>query len=206
MSKTQRIRAHYEPRIIPGRANFDILDWASRESQVIRFDVLAANVDLAGKSLLDVGCGLGDLWAFLKARDIPMAYTGVDLAEKMAAAARDRHTDADFQCGDVFAGGMFEPGSFDVVFGSGVFNLDLGNNAEFLPGAIARLLELAGECLVFNLLHKRAAGGGPYFYFDPKQVRPMLAALPCRTRIISDYLPNDFTVVCRKRQVVGHRS
>ena len=115
MSKTQEIRAHYAPRIIPGRDNYDILDWASRESQLIRFDVLAANVDLVGKSLLDVGCGLGDLWAFLKARDISVAYTGVDLAEKMVAAARDRHRDADFQCGDVFAGGMFEPSSGDTI-------------------------------------------------------------------------------------------
>ena len=204
MSKRQEIRAHYEPRIIPGRDNYDVLDWASQRSQLARFEVLAANVDLAGKSLLDVGCGLGDLWAFLKARDIRVAYTGVDLVAKMAAAARDRHADADFQCGDVFAGDMFAPGGFDVVFASGVFNLDLGNNAEFLPGAIARLFELAGEYLVFNLLHKRAAGGPPYFYFDPKQVRPMLADLPCRIRIIDDYLPNDFTVICRKE--AGPRS
>lgn len=207
MSKREEIHAHYEPRMIPGRANFDILDWASPESQLTRFEVLAANVDLAGKSLLDVGCGLGDLWAFLKARGIPVAYMGVDLVEKMVAAARDGHGDADFHCGDVFAGDMFEPGSFDVVFSSGVFNLDLGNNVEFLPGAIARLLDLAGECLVFNLLHKRAsAGGAPYFYFDPKQVRPILAGLPCRSRILSNYLPNDFTVICDKRQGLGPSS
>ncbi len=198
MSKRQKIRAHYEPRIIAGRDNYDVLDWASPRSQVARFEVLTANVDLAGKSLLDVGCGLGDLWAFLKVRGIRVAYTGVDLVLEMATAARNSHTDADFQCADVFAGRMFAPGGFDVVFASGVFNLDLGNNAEFLPPAIARLLELAGEYLVFNLLHKRAAGGPPYFYFDPKQVRRMLADLPCRTRIIDDYLPNDFTVVCVK--------
>ena len=130
-----------------------------------------------------------------------MTYTGVDIVEKMVAAARDDHDDADFHCGDVFAGDMFEPGGFDVVFSSGVFNLDLGNNAEFLPGAIARLLDLTREYLVFNLLHKRAAGGGPYFYFDPDQVRPILAALPCRSRILSNYLPNDFTVICRKEAV-----
>ena len=200
MSKRHEIRAHYEPRIVPGRANYDVLDWASQQSQLARFEVLVANVDLAGKSLLDVGCGLGDLWGFLKDRDIRVAYTGVDLVEKMVAAARDRHGDGHFECGDVFAEDMFKPGGFDVVFGSGIFNLDLGNNAEFLPGAIARLLELAGEYLVFNLLHKHAAReAGPYFYFDPKQVRAILADLPCRSRIIDHYLPNDFTVICHSR-------
>ncbi len=198
MSKSEEIHEHYEPRIAPGRPHYDVLDWASESSQVSRFEVLVANTDLAGKSLLDVGCGLGDLWAFLKDRNIPVAYTGVDLVQKMVAAARDGHGDAAFHCGDVFGGDMFEPGSFDVVFSSGVFNLDLGNNAEFLPGAISRLLDLAGESLVFNLLHKRAAGGSPYFYFDPDQIRPILADLPCRTRILSDYLPNDFTVICVK--------
>ena len=68
MSKIKKIRRHYEHRITPERENFDVLDWACAESQQTRFAVLADNVELAGRSLLDIGCGLGDLRTFLDER------------------------------------------------------------------------------------------------------------------------------------------
>ncbi|MCK4603030.1 MAG: class I SAM-dependent methyltransferase [Phycisphaerae bacterium] len=199
MSKRKQIRSHYEWRISRLRENHDILDWADAESQAARFSVLVENVDPDGKSLLDVGAGLGDLASFLEQRKISVGYTGVDLLEKMVAEARRRHPDAKFLCADVFTNDCFKPGSFDVVFCSGIFNLNLGNNLLFLPGAIRRLLGLSRDWVVFNLLHKRAAHREEkYFHYDPAEVLAILEPLPCQMRIIDDYLPNDFTLICRK--------
>jgi SAM-dependent methyltransferase len=198
MSK-DRIRKHYEPLIgddVPGHR---AADWSDEFAQQIRFAVLGDNVELAGRSLLDVGCGTGDLWAFLHEREIETDYLGVDLVDKAIAEARRRHPDGRFEVVDVFQPGIFEPGSFDVVFSSGAFNLDLGNNREFLPAAVARLIELAREVTAFNLLHARAASTYSHcFYWQPEEVRDMLADLCGRVEIIDDYLMNDFTVICRK--------
>lgn len=199
MSRTRKIRSHYEHRITSERENFDVLDWSCAESQQTRFAVLADNVDLAGASLLDIGCGLGDLWAFLNERGIDVDYTGVDILEKMVLAARDRHTDARFIRADVFGADPFGGRTFDVVFCSGAMNLNLGNNRRFLPVAVARMLELANRTAVVNLLHARAAASDrTYFYHDPGDVGQLLSHLPCEIRIIQDYLPNDFTVICSK--------
>lgn len=199
MGRRGRIRRYYERRLLTRRQHFAVLDWADAASQQARFQVLADNVPLAGKSLLDVGCGLGDLWAFLKSRSIPTAYLGVDLVEKMAASAARLHPDGEFLCADVFADHAFDQRRFDVVFASGAFNLDLGNNMEFLPVALERLLSLAREFLVFNLLHHRAPRKYEHCaYYDPGQVLSLLEPMPCQARLIDDYLPNDFTVICRK--------
>ena len=199
MSRKKAIHSHYEPRISSGRQNFDVLDWRDAASQRARFQVLIDHVALDGKSLLDVGCGLGDLWAFLKAREIPVRYTGVDLIEKMVAAARQRRPGGRFLCRDVFAGAAAGMGPFDVVFSSGAFNLELGNNMEFLARAVPRLLDLAGQTLAFNLLHTRTRDKYDHCaYYDPDDVLAVLAPLPCEVRILDDYLPNDFTVLCRK--------
>jgi len=199
MSRKKAIHRHYEPRIQIGRENYDILDWSDARSQRARFEVLADRVDLAGRSLLDVGCGLGDLWAFLKERGLPVRYTGVDLVARMVQEARRRQPDATFLCADVFADAPPDLGTFDVVFGSGVFNLELGNTAAFLPRAVRRLLDLAGQTVVVNLLHHRAEPRyGHCAYHDPRDVLNLLTPLPCRIEIIDDYLPNDFTVICRK--------
>jgi SAM-dependent methyltransferase len=195
MSK-RAIGAHYEPRIASGRANYVVLDWASPASQEARFQVLADGVDLRGKSVLDVGAGLGDLWAFLRRRNVPVQYTGVDILEKMVLEARRQHPQARFEHADVFKDNPFSQ-PFDVVFCSGTFNLNLGNNRRFLPKALKRLFELAGQVVVFNLLHQRARTRDRlYAYYDPDEVLDMLKEFPCTVRLRDDYLPNDFTVIC----------
>jgi len=195
------IRAHYNHRISPDRPNYDVLDWASEGSQQARFEVLADNVDLEGLALLDVGCGLGDLLAYLESRNLRLEYTGVDLLEEMVQAARQRHPHGRFVCADVFSNdNPFAQESFDVVFCSGIFNLNLGNNEQFLAAALGRLMELSRDYTVFNLLHARQLQqDATYAYYHPSAVRTMLDALPCSYRLIDDYLPNDFTVVCRRQ-------
>lgn len=198
MSKKKEIGSHYEPRLTDLTENYDILDWASASSQEARFAVLADNVELAGKSLLDVGCGLGDLWAYLCRRGIAVDYLGIDILEKMVQAARQRHPEARFEQADIFAADALPAAGYDVVFCSGALNLNLGNNRKFLPMAIARLGRLTRQYLVFNLLHHRAAGGMErYFYYDPEDVRSLLAGAWPSVCILDHYLPNDFTVICR---------
>jgi SAM-dependent methyltransferase len=199
VDEIEKIRAHYEHRIARRRPGHEVVDWASEASQRARFAVLAANVDLEGKSLLDVGCGMGDLWGFLRQRGIGAAYTGIDLLAKMVAAARRRYPRACFACRDVFAADFVVRETFDVVFCSGLFNLNLGNNEEFLPQALRRLLELSRETTVFNLLHERAAYDRVrYYHYHPQDVLEIVAPLVAEARVIDDYLPNDFTVICRK--------
>ncbi len=204
MSKDRHIRDHYEPRITPERETYDILDWGSAASQRARFGALADNVDLAGKSILDVGCGLGDLLAFLADRGLETNYTGVDIVAKMIAAARQRQPAGRFICADLFTAETpdeFAGKKFDVVFCSGTFNLDLGNNRRFLPRAVGRLLELACEYVVFNLLHDRADDKYDHCaYFDPAEVLTVLHPMADDIRLIDDYLHNDFTVICRPRR------
>ncbi len=200
MSKKNIIRSHYEPRVRGDRENYDVLDWSDSAGQRARFEALVRCVELTDRRLLDVGCGLGDLWDFLKGRNIPVDYTGVDIVEKMVYAARQMYPGARFECTDVFAPDSLPGRRFDVVFCSGVFNLDLGNNIEFVPRAAGRMLELADEAAVFNLLHHRAPSRYDHcFYYDPAEVVEAIAPLGCTIQIVDDYLPSDFTVICRRR-------
>jgi len=204
MSKRDAIHAHYDHRFSPDKANHEVLDWASAASQRRRFEVLTENVDLRGLSLLDVGCGLGDLLAFLQQRRIEVDFTGVDILQRMVDHCRDRFDTGRFLRADIFSDDAFAPGEFDLVFVSGAFNLDLGNNLEFLPTAIGRLMELSGRYVAFNLLHARWPNHEPgYFFYEPDFVLRLLARHEVDVKLIDDYLPNDFTVICRKKTADG---
>jgi len=208
LSKKRAIRNHYESRISPEREGFEIGDWADAESQRLRFAVLADNVPLDGRSLLDVGCGTGDLWDFLARRALSVDYTGVDIVDAVVEEARRRHPGVRFVCADVFSADPFDGAHFDVAFCSGTFNLDLGNNREFLPAALKRLFEVSTRYVVFNLLHHRARRRYEHcVYHDPEEATALVRPFGCDTRVVDDYLPNDFTVICKKPAQArsGHR-
>ena len=197
MSRKAHIRNHYEPRLEALSEHFDILDWADAASQQARFEVLVRSVDLRRRSLLDVGCGLGDLWDFLRRRRLGVDYTGVDILERMIQAAQKAYPRAHFIAGDVFTEDLFPGRRFDVTFCSGVFNLNLGNNRDFLARALGRLMELTSRVAVFNLLHERAPHRHEHcFYYNPADVCELVTSLDCRCQIVDDYLPNDFTMLC----------
>src|SRR5688572_31025014 len=63
--KWAEMRAHYDALVARHGLSHKALDWGSRDSQELRFSVLAAIADLRGCSVLDVGCGLADFCAFL---------------------------------------------------------------------------------------------------------------------------------------------
>ncbi len=200
MKAADRIRSHYEHRIDPERKSFDVLDWASARSQHKRFEVLVKNVPLEGLSLLDVGCGLGDLCRFLKQRKITVDYTGLDLLEKMVAEARRRCPGGQF-----IVGNLFDPqvnaiqGIWDVSFASGVFNLNLGNNESFVAAAIPRMMQHSRRKVVFNMLHQRQQfEAHRYYYSHPDAILGMLEPTGWDIKILDDYLPNDFTVICTR--------
>ena len=199
MKPIQRIRRHYTPNLRRGGANHEVLDWASAESQQARFEVLAREVDLAGRSLLDVGCGLGDLAGFLQERGIEVNYTGIDVLPEMLERARLAHPQLPFVEADLFQGDSpFAAKSFDVVFCSGALNLNLDNNLAFAARALPTMFALCRQALVVNFLHARArAYDARYFHYDPAEMVDILESLCASVRLVDDYLPHDFTLIAR---------
>ena len=199
-----RIRRHYEARVAPHRETYDILDWSSREAQEVRFAVLLKVLRqnfAAGQRfrLLDVGCGMTDLAAFLDRHRVPLRYVGTDITLGVLAEARRRSPQRCLVAADVFTAPPFAARAFDVAYCSGVFNLSLGNNDDFALAALPRLLHLAGTVAVANFLHRRCRRQYEHcHYFDPEVLRAAMVQRGLCVTLIDDYLENDFTLVLRR--------
>ncbi len=198
--KKRFIQMHYEDRISDDMDHHQILGWESKDAQQARFKVLTDNIILTGKRLLDVGCGLGDLYKYLKESSIKCRYTGVDISEKMILRASRVHPDAEFYFRDVFEGEhLFEENSFDIVYSSGIFNLNLGNNLDFLSDAVRIFHFMSSSYTVFNLLSEKSANKeSQYYYYNIEQISELIKKYFSNYKIVEYYLENDFTVIGKK--------
>ncbi|WP_010250620.1 class I SAM-dependent methyltransferase [Acetivibrio cellulolyticus] len=201
-NRKKYIEAYYKPNMGKGLPDFKVLGWESKEAQDMRFETLRANVDLKNKKVLDVGCGLGNLLEYLNSNGINVEYTGVDIIEDMIESVKQKNLIGEFYCMDIFKQHHFESRSFDVIYTSGIFNLNMGNNMEFLMRALGCFINLSKSIIAFNLLDKNSPGKEDiYYYYDPEEVAAMMERQYPQIKnikIVRGYLNNDFTIISRK--------
>lgn len=129
--------------------------WRTASSQRVRLETLASVGGLRGKKILDVGCGLGALWAYLREQGVRADYTGVDLFAPVIAEAAKAHPDAVFETRNILAR-PFGRARFDFVFLSGVFNVKIRDNWKYMRALLSVSLRQAREAVAFNVLNAEA--------------------------------------------------
>ncbi len=196
------VRAMYARKVDNFREGHHAQGWSSRASQRKRFAALADVADLRGASVLDAGCGLADLYAYLEERGIAQSvrYTGLDFTPRMIERARARFPNLAFVQGDASAPDTPLPAS-DYVLASGLFSYMVNDQARF-EATLTRLWETARRGVAFNVLSTLAdkttremTAAAGLFAADPLETfRFCRAALSPWVTLRHDYLPHDFTI------------
>src|SRR4051812_34269584 len=104
------------------------LQWYTYRSAALRFRELITDVPIENKSILDVGCGMGDLLPFLYAKSPDFRYLGVDVSEDFINIAKKRYEGHEFMVADPFKKDLGR--TFDIVLLSGVLNIKVPNYVE----------------------------------------------------------------------------
>ena len=173
--------------------NWRGLGWQSQRSQRRRFAVLSEVGPLANARVLDIGCGVGDLYNYLLRRRIPVNYTGFDILPEMVAHARRRYPEAQFEVRDVLQG--LGPERFDYVLCSGAFNVNFGRNLIAVQEVLAELLRGCSRGVAINFLSTRARERDAIlFNYEPETLFAYCQTLTPHVRLLEGYLANDFTL------------
>lgn len=191
-----RVIEYYTRRLQEYGAEPRAVDWGSAQSQALRFSILCAVGTLDGASVLDVGCGLGDLYGYLRTVGVNVEYTGYDITPALLEAARIRFPEgrflkrniADLSETDLKAG-------WDYVIASGIFYLRQQDPDAYLREMVGRLARLARRGVAFNTLSARAPDkSAAEYYAEPAMVLGACLDLTSRVVLRHDYMPHDFTV------------
>jgi SAM-dependent methyltransferase len=175
--------------------NAEGVHWRSADSQRVRFEVLRGLLpdDLSPITLVDVGCGLGDLYGFLSARgDYPRRYIGLDAVQAMVERARQRTGCPILHC-DVLTDPL--PAA-DWYLASGAMALLTPDETRFF---IERCLAQVSAGLVFNLLKGRHQST-TFNYLLPEVIEGWASELDVDVEIVDGYLSGDFSAALRHRR------
>lgn len=174
------------------------MQWANYKAAAARYRQLVSDLNLESKTILDAGCGMGDLLPYIYAQAHDFTYLGVDVTPEFIAIARKRYDGEEFQVANPFDEDFTQ--KFDIVISSGVMNSASSNWLEERQHMIMKLFTLANEALVFNM-----AGGfeprkntAKVAYADPHAIVAFCRTLTPKVILKAHYHPKDFTVVLFK--------
>jgi len=177
------------------------LFWESRGVQKTRFRVLTEIGIRSGDSVLDIGCGFGDLEGFLQGQGLTVGYTGIDLSPEIVDRAVELHPDATILAGELFDFD-WPPHAFDWVLLSGTLNWQLHDDGAYARRLIARMFELCRKGVAFNMLdarHPDMKAQAEFVAFDPDAMLAFCRNITAECRCRTDYLDHDFTIyMCRE--------
>lgn len=173
------------------------LNWGSRQSQEMRFDLFAQLDNLNQKSILDIGCGLGDFYNWLESNTIQTDYKGIDITPKMIEKAKERFPDANFAVENILESNTNK--KYDYVVASGIFYLVEQEPFEFMKKMIQKMFAIAEKGIAFNSLSSWADQKHENeFYANPSEVIDFCRTLSRKVVLKHHYHPADFTVYLYK--------
>jgi SAM-dependent methyltransferase len=183
--------------------------WSDRLQQLVAFEALAGVGPLCGRetvSVLDVGCGLGDFFGFLRGQGFAGRYTGVDLLPEFVAAARSRY--ADETAGDdatckFLVGDILDPdlrlSPHDYVVASGLFDYLTPDSDSRLSRTLDRLFALCRRGVAWNLLNVAPPDRDDLYRPPAATLLPLCARSTPWFVVRGDYDPHALTFYLYKR-------
>jgi len=195
----ENLKLYYQSLYAQHGSAPESLGW-TKGKQRLRYAQLVGNVELQGKRILDVGCGFGDLFAFVAQHtNGNFSYTGIDAVAQFIDEASQKYSDprASFLEGD-FATYDFGD-EFDIVVASGTFNLSGGltykDSLESVGGLLEKMWRLSGDFAAADFLTDQVDYTEPHLvYFAPADILNRIAKFTRRFELHKEMLPFEYAV------------
>lgn len=189
----ERIAAYYDRLVAEHGYSVRARDASTPEGLAVRYRALSEVADLSNRRVLEVGCGFGDLGAYLTAKFPGVDYSGIDLSPAMIETGRRVHPSLRLQQADVLE--LDRGLTFDVVLAQGVFYL-LGEKAQRKMQTLIRcMFERCRVAVAFCSISAWAESKDEgEFYPDPLDTLAYCRSVTPWVGLRHDYHPGDFTV------------
>jgi 2-polyprenyl-3-methyl-5-hydroxy-6-metoxy-1,4-benzoquinol methylase len=181
--------------------NYDFVGWGSKKSQMIRFYQLEKFCNIEKKTILDIGCGRGDFFKYLKRKKIK-SFTGIDMNKDFVNFCEKKYKSKNVKFFNKNFLDLKFKKKYDIVFMSGLLNLPFDNNFETLEKIIFKMFNLSKYCILFNFLSTQS---NKIFvnqnYYDATKILKLVEKISNNYLLNSNYLSHDKTFIVFKKHL-----
>jgi SAM-dependent methyltransferase len=175
------------------------LKWQSQKAAEQRYRQIISGISFNGESVLDVGCGFGDLIPWLK-KSGKISYTGIDLMPEFIKVARERYPEYCFIVGNYFHNPLKE--KFDIIIACGCLNSNVKDNLIWRQKAIKTMFEHSCKAVIFNMAgchpQPTTAAKSNVWFADSVEILKYCLTLSPKVIFRSHYAKREFTIFCFK--------
>ncbi len=165
---TNNIKAHYTNLFKQHGRSPKAVQYVSSEDQFKRFDILCTHLTPTS-SVIDLGCGLGDMLVYLRQNGFEGNYLGADFVDNFITKNKQHYAadqKAKFITFDMLKDKL--PNGYDHIILSGVFNNVMKDNDAFMKIALKEMFDKAQLGISFNMLSTYVDfQDEELYYFDP---------------------------------------
>jgi SAM-dependent methyltransferase len=184
-----RIIERYNKRLSKLGPVFEALASGTEERRKMRFSILKEIGVSNGDSVLDLGCGFGDLYQYFKDEGIEVKYTGIDINPELIENAKIKFPNAEFRVLDIQ---QEDPGKFDYVLSTSCFNLKLQGeeNYEFVTKLLTSAFQSAKKGVAVDFMTSYVDFKGnaeEAFYYSPEEIFRISKGITKRVSLRHDY-------------------
>tara|TARA_B100000378_G_scaffold127780_1_gene103168 strand:- start:1692 stop:2291 length:600 start_codon:yes stop_codon:yes gene_type:complete len=175
------------------------LDYSGEKSQKIKFNIVTEVGIEDNCSVLDVGCGFGDYFNYLKQRGIKnVKYCGIDISNKIVDLAKEKNSLVNVIQGNVLD--LSDDEKYDYVISLGFNAVKTGSNWETLTQVLDKMWKLSKKGIAYNAVStfSEAKPRKIYFVSPAKVIDYIMNNLTYKVVFRHDYMPHDFTIFAYK--------
>ena len=175
------------------------LAYSGEKSQKIKFNIVTEVGIEDNCSVLDVGCGFGDYFNYLKQQGIKnVKYCGIDISNKIVDFAKEKNSLANVIQGNVLD--LSDDEKYDYVISLGFNCVKTGSNWETLTQVLDKMWKLSKKGIAYNAVSTFAEDSPRKIYFvsPAKVIDYIMNNLTYKVVFRHDYMPHDFTIFAYK--------
>lgn len=193
----QRVLQTYDERLARYGHDPRTLGWPKRRHR-LRWSILTSQWDFRGASVLDFGCGFGDLYAWFREKKIDVDYEGIDINPKLIAEGKRKYPVAKLSVRDALAEDLTR--TYDYVLSSGVHNIRFADNDAFTRETFELFDRTATRGFAVNFLSDKVEYRLEHAHHSsPEEILALAYRFSNRVVLRNDYMPFEFTVFVDKR-------
>ncbi len=196
-----RVVARYSKALTTyGSNSAKALRWHSYASAAKRYVELVKDLDIKDHTILDVGCGFGDIIPYLLSKHSNFTYTGMDIMPEFIEVAQQRYEGFNFVTGDFWDKSFVK--KFDYIICCGTLNgkeWTLSNREKMIKKLFNQAEVGIAFCMIGHFPKLKAKKkNGKIGHIDALKMLKYCLKMTPKVIFRQHYHPDDFTIVLLK--------